>query len=50
MKNTTLIATLLTVLISTGFHSVQAEDGPSFDCTKASNWPARSFVPARLLV
>jgi uncharacterized protein len=37
MKNTTLIAPLLTVLISASCYSAQAEDGPSFDCTKASN-------------
>lgn len=37
MKNTAMIVTLLTGLISTGCHMVQAENGPSFDCAKASN-------------
>jgi uncharacterized protein len=43
MKNMAMTATLLTVLISTGCHSVQAEDGPSFDCTKASNVVERTI-------
>ncbi|MGP8271800.1 MAG: DUF3298 domain-containing protein [Terracidiphilus sp.] len=37
MKNTILIAILLTVLISASYCHAQAKNGPSFDCTKASN-------------